>query len=148
MSLAKIRRWPKIGLLLSQRRGRWANIEPALGQRLMFAESLIFTSIINYKHAELSVLSRGISTEPATLATAKSEPQAHAEHVREMVNLNYSYVKYAGHTLVVTCINVFNRTCITVFNRTCINVFKRTCINVCWTSIHLFELAYMLSELP
>ena len=31
------RRWPNAGLMLAQRRRRWANISPTLGQRLVFA---------------------------------------------------------------------------------------------------------------
>ena len=31
-----MRRWPNVGLLLGQRRRRWANSKPTLGQRLMF----------------------------------------------------------------------------------------------------------------
>ena len=34
---ANRRRWHNAGLLLGQRRRRWANGEPALDQRLMFA---------------------------------------------------------------------------------------------------------------
>ena len=34
---AKMRRWPNIGSLVGQRRRRWANSKPPLGQRLMFA---------------------------------------------------------------------------------------------------------------
>ena len=34
---AYTRRWPNVGLLLGQRRRRWANSKPTLGQRLMFA---------------------------------------------------------------------------------------------------------------
>ena len=34
---ANTRRWPNAGLILCQRRRRWANIKPALGQRLLFA---------------------------------------------------------------------------------------------------------------
>ena len=30
-------RWPNAGLMLAQRRRRWANISPALGQRVVFA---------------------------------------------------------------------------------------------------------------
>ena len=31
------RRWPNAGLMLHQRRRRWANINPALGQHLAIA---------------------------------------------------------------------------------------------------------------
>ena len=34
---ANMRRWPNVGLLLVQRRRRWANSKPTLGQRLIFA---------------------------------------------------------------------------------------------------------------
>ena len=34
---ANMRHWPNVGLLLGQRRRRWANSNPTLGQRLMFA---------------------------------------------------------------------------------------------------------------
>ena len=36
-TLAITTRWPNAGLMLAQRSRRWANINPALGQRLMFA---------------------------------------------------------------------------------------------------------------
>ena len=36
-SPANTRRWPNDGLMLDQRRRRWANIHPTLGQRLVFA---------------------------------------------------------------------------------------------------------------
>ena len=32
-----MRRWPNVGIVLGQRRRRWANSIPTLGQRLMFA---------------------------------------------------------------------------------------------------------------
>ena len=35
---ANMRRWASVGLLLGQRRRRWANSKPTLAQRLMFAE--------------------------------------------------------------------------------------------------------------
>ena len=35
---ANMSRWPNVGLLLGQRRRRWAGSKPTLGQRLMFAE--------------------------------------------------------------------------------------------------------------
>ena len=35
--LANITRWPNVGLLFGQRRRRWVNYKPTLGQRLMFA---------------------------------------------------------------------------------------------------------------
>ena len=38
---ANMRRCPNVGLLLGQRRRRWANSKPALGQRLMFAGHLL-----------------------------------------------------------------------------------------------------------
>ena len=34
---ANTTRWPNAGLMLAQRRRRWANISPALGQRVVFA---------------------------------------------------------------------------------------------------------------
>ena len=34
-----MRRWLNVGLLLLQRRRRWANSKPTLGQRIMFAGS-------------------------------------------------------------------------------------------------------------
>ena len=34
---ANTRRWPSAGLMLAQRRRRWVNISPALGQRLVFS---------------------------------------------------------------------------------------------------------------
>ena len=36
-SPANMNRWPNVGLLLGQRRRRWANSKTTLGQRLMFA---------------------------------------------------------------------------------------------------------------
>ena len=35
------RRWPNVGLMLAQRRRRWANIKPTLGERMMFVEYTI-----------------------------------------------------------------------------------------------------------
>ena len=40
---ANTRRWPSVGLMLDQRRRRWANINPALGQRPVFAGILLLT---------------------------------------------------------------------------------------------------------
>ena len=37
----KMRRWPNAGLMLARRRRRRANITPTLGQRLMFAGSML-----------------------------------------------------------------------------------------------------------
>ena len=34
---ANTRRLPKVGLMMAQRRRRWANSEPTLGERLVFA---------------------------------------------------------------------------------------------------------------
>ena len=34
---ANTKRWPYVGLMLGQRRRRWANIKPTLGQPLVFA---------------------------------------------------------------------------------------------------------------
>ena len=39
---ASTRRWPIVGLTLDQRRGRWANVSPTVGQRLVFAGNTIF----------------------------------------------------------------------------------------------------------
>ena len=38
---ANMRRWPNVCLLLDRRRKRWANSEPTLGQRLMFAGDVL-----------------------------------------------------------------------------------------------------------
>ena len=37
---ANTTRWPDAGLMLAQRRWRWANISPALGRRVVFADNL------------------------------------------------------------------------------------------------------------
>ena len=34
---ANTRRWPNVGLMLGQRRRRWASISPTVGQRIVFA---------------------------------------------------------------------------------------------------------------
>ena len=39
-------RWPKVGLLLGQRRRRWANSKPTLGQRLVLLGSVWFCDYI------------------------------------------------------------------------------------------------------
>ena len=39
----KARSWPYAGFMLAQRRRRWANNKPALGRRLVFAESTILS---------------------------------------------------------------------------------------------------------
>ena len=38
---ANTRRWPKMGLMLGQRRRRWANVSATLGQRIVFAGILV-----------------------------------------------------------------------------------------------------------
>ena len=38
-----MRRWPNVGLLLCQRRRRWLNSEPTLGQRFMFAGARVMS---------------------------------------------------------------------------------------------------------
>ena len=42
IGLANMSRWPYGGLLLGQRRRRWANSNSTLGQRLMFLDMLIY----------------------------------------------------------------------------------------------------------
>ena len=44
------KRWPNAGSMLVQRRRRWTNIEPALGQRLVFlgVHSFILSFIISF----------------------------------------------------------------------------------------------------
>ena len=37
-----MRHWANVGLMLVQRRKRWANIKPTLAQRLMFAGVCFF----------------------------------------------------------------------------------------------------------
>ena len=51
-----MRRWPDVGLLLGQRRRRWANSKPTVGQRLMFAG---YTGIyIDIGHIKTSVCNK------------------------------------------------------------------------------------------
>ena len=40
---ANTSRWPYIGMMLAQRRRRWANISPALGKRLVFVGHVLYT---------------------------------------------------------------------------------------------------------
>ena len=53
LSPTNTRRWPKVGLLLGQRRRRWANIPPTLGQRLMFAGSYIYFTTKVSRHCNI-----------------------------------------------------------------------------------------------
>ena len=42
-----MRRWPKVGLLLGQRRRRWASCSPTLGQRIMSAGTVPKSELIS-----------------------------------------------------------------------------------------------------
>ena len=46
--LTNMRRWPNVGLLLGQRRRRWANSKTKLDQRLMFAGGRLYKCDYNH----------------------------------------------------------------------------------------------------
>ena len=51
--------WPNAGLLLGQRRRRWVNSKPTLGQRLMFAGVWLSLEVLGHLHRRIQELTDG-----------------------------------------------------------------------------------------
>ena len=51
--------WPNVGLLLGQRRRRWVNSKPTLGQRLMFAGVWLSLGVLGHLHRRIQELTDG-----------------------------------------------------------------------------------------